>query len=36
MAYEDLLKSVEESAAEQERELRRKAAVEIDEIKTRA
>jgi V/A-type H+-transporting ATPase subunit E len=36
MAYEDLLKSVEESAAEKERELRRKAAVTIDEIKVRA
>jgi V/A-type H+-transporting ATPase subunit E len=36
MAYEDLLKSVEESAVEQERELQRKAAVAIEEIKARA
>jgi vacuolar-type H+-ATPase subunit E/Vma4 len=36
MAYEDLLKSVEESATEQERELQRKAAVAIEEIKSRA
>jgi vacuolar-type H+-ATPase subunit E/Vma4 len=36
LAYEDLLKSVEESAAEQERELQRKAATAIDEIKARA
>ncbi len=36
MAYEDLLKSVEESAGEKEQELRKKAAVAIDGIKQRA
>ena len=36
MAYEDLLKSVEESAGEKEQELRRKAAVAIEGIKDRA
>jgi V/A-type H+-transporting ATPase subunit E len=36
MAYEDLLKSVEESAREKELELRNKAAAAVDEIKARA
>ena len=36
MAYEDLLKSVEESAAEQEKELRRKAQEASLEIRERA
>jgi len=36
MAYEDLLKSVEESAQEKETELRNKAAVAIEEIRKRA
>ena len=36
MAYEDLLKSVEESAQEKEQELRKKAAVAIEGIKERA
>lgn len=35
MAYEDLLKSVEESAAEQERELRGKAAAAIEQVRMR-
>jgi V/A-type H+/Na+-transporting ATPase subunit E len=36
VAYEDLLKSVEESAGEKERELRNKAAAAIGEIRERA
>jgi V/A-type H+/Na+-transporting ATPase subunit E len=36
VAYEDLLKSVEESAREKELELRNKAATAVDEIKARA
>ncbi len=36
MAYEDLLKSVEESAREKELELRNKEAAAVDEIKSRA
>lgn len=36
MAYEDLLKSVEESAEEKEQELRRKSAVAIEGIRERA
>ena len=36
MAYEDLLKSVEEGAQEKEQELRKKAAVAIEGIKERA
>lgn len=36
MAYEDLLKSVEESAHEKETELRRRAAAAVDEIRARA
>lgn len=36
MAYEDLLKSVEESAREKELELRNRAAAAVDEIKARA
>jgi vacuolar-type H+-ATPase subunit E/Vma4 len=36
MAYEDLLKSVEESALEKEQELRRKSLEAIDGIKARA
>jgi V/A-type H+/Na+-transporting ATPase subunit E len=36
VAYEDLLKSVEESAREKELELRNKAAAAVDEIKARA
>ncbi|NMB78777.1 MAG: hypothetical protein GYA23_06740 [Methanomicrobiales archaeon] len=36
MAYEDLLKSVEESAQEKEQELRKKAAAAIGEMKDRA
>jgi V/A-type H+/Na+-transporting ATPase subunit E len=36
VAYEDLLKSVEESAEEKERELRNKVAVAIGEIRARA
>ena len=35
MAYEDLLKSVEESADEKERELQRRAAVTVEEIRER-
>ena len=36
MAYEDLLKSVEESAHEKELELRKREAAAVDEIKTRS
>jgi len=36
MAYEDLLKSVEESAREKEQELRDKSAAAIEDIRTRA
>jgi V/A-type H+-transporting ATPase subunit E len=36
MAYEDLLKSVEESAHEKEQELRNREAVAVDEIRARA
>ena len=36
MAYEDLLKSVEESAREKELDLRNKEAAAVDEIKARA
>jgi V/A-type H+-transporting ATPase subunit E len=36
MAYEDLLRSVEESAEEKERVLRKKAAASIEEIRQRA
>lgn len=36
MAYEDLLKSVEESAREKELELRNREAAAVDEIKVRA
>lgn len=36
MAYEDLLKSVEESAREKEQALRNKAAMAVDEIKAQA
>ncbi len=36
MAYEDLLKSVEESAREKELELRSRAAAAVDEIRARA
>lgn len=36
MAYEDLLKSVEESAHEKEAELRKKEAAAVEDIKTRA
>jgi len=36
MAYEDLLKSVEEGAQEKEQELRKKAAVAVDGIRARA
>ena len=36
MAYEDLLKSVEESAHEKELELRNREAAAVDEIKARA
>ena len=36
MAYEDLLKSVEESAREKELELRNREAAAVDEIKARA
>ncbi len=36
MAYEDLLKSVEESAHMKEQELRSRAAAEIEEVKSRA
>lgn len=36
MAYEDLLKSVEESARDKEQELRNRAAAAVDEIKARA
>ncbi len=36
MAYEDLLKSVEESAQEREQELRKKTAVAVEGIKERA
>jgi vacuolar-type H+-ATPase subunit E/Vma4 len=36
MAYEELLKSVEESAEERERELQKKAAAAIDDIRARA
>ncbi|HSQ94442.1 MAG TPA: V-type ATP synthase subunit E [Methanoregula sp.] len=36
MAYEDLLKSVEESAREKEAELRKKEAAAVEDIKTRA
>jgi V/A-type H+/Na+-transporting ATPase subunit E len=36
VGYEDLLKSVEESAAEKELELRNKAALAVDEIRDRA
>lgn len=36
MAYEDLLKSVEESAHEKEQALRNKAAAAVDEIRTRS
>jgi V/A-type H+/Na+-transporting ATPase subunit E len=36
MAYEDLLKSVEESAREKERELRNREAAAVDEVKARA
>ena len=36
MAYEDLLKSVEESAHAKEAELRKKAAAAVDEIRARA
>jgi V/A-type H+-transporting ATPase subunit E len=36
VAYEDLLKSVEESAREKEAELRKKEAAAVEDIKTRA
>lgn len=36
MAYEDLLKSVEESALEKERELKEKTAAAVEEIRERA
>ena len=36
MAYEDLLKSVEESAREKELELRNRETAAVDEIKARA
>lgn len=36
MAYEDLLKSVEESARDKERDLRKKEAAAVEEIKARA
>ena len=36
MAYEDLLKSVEESAEEQQRDLQKKAAAAIEDIRARA
>lgn len=36
MAYEDLLQSVEESATENEQELRRKASIAVEGIKERA
>ncbi len=36
MAFEDLLKSVEESAAEKEQELRRKSAAAVEEVRGRS